>query len=71
MKKLKQVSLASLRASRSMSQKDLADVMNVSSGLIGMYEIGKRKPSLDKAMFISKFFNTPLENISFATQKTG
>lgn len=69
--RVKKITLVELRGSRNMTQKELADMMKVSSSLIGLYETGKRKPSIEKAMFIAKFFNTPLENISFATQKSG
>lgn len=67
--KKKQVSLATLRAAKGLSQKEFAKKINVSPGLIGLYETGRRKPSLGKALLISQYFNIPLENISFETTK--
>lgn len=61
----KKISLAKLRLELGLSQRELAKQINVSSGTIGMYEVGKRTPSLDKARRISEFFGIPLENIVF------
>lgn len=58
--------LATLRKENNMSQRTLATILNVSSGTIGMYESGKRTPSLKQAIEIAKLFNTPVENISFS-----
>ena len=58
--------LATLRKENNMSQRALATKLNVSSGTIGMYESGKRTPSLKQAIEIAKLFNTPVENISFS-----
>ena len=66
MAKQKLIPLATLRAARGLSQKELAKEINVSSGLIGLYETGKRKPSLEKARIIAAYFNTPIESISFS-----
>lgn len=66
-KKTKPVALATLRASKGMSQKDLAELMGVSPGLIGLYETGKRSPSLLRAKQISMIFDISLDNISFVT----
>lgn len=49
--------LKSLRQSRGYSQVRLAEMLNVSSGLIGMYETGKRKPSFEQIEAIADFFN--------------
>lgn len=59
--------LAELRKKQGLSQKALAKQINVCAGTIGMYEIGKRTPSLDRALRISEFFGIPLENISFSS----
>ena len=66
-KKPKQVDLATLRASKGMTQKDLAEYIGVSPGLIGLYETGKRTPGLARAKQISILFNTSLDSISFVT----
>ena len=54
-----------LRSIKGVSQRQLAYDINVSPGLIGMYETGKRKPSLEKAIIIARYFNVPVENILF------
>lgn len=64
--KKKQITLSALRAAKGMSQRELSKELNFSPGLIGLYETGKRKPSLDNAMLIAGYFETPLEKISFA-----
>lgn len=40
--------LKSLRLKNGLSQAILADMLDVSSSLIGLYETGKRKPSAEK-----------------------
>lgn len=69
MKKGKQIPLSVLRKSRGFSQKDLAEELGVSSSLIALYETGKRKPKLERAIEIGKYFNIPVENISFTVEK--
>lgn len=59
--------LAQLRAEQHMSQRELAQKVGVSSAAIGMYETGKRSPSLNRAMIIAQIFNIPIENISLCT----
>lgn len=68
MKKEKMVSLSSLRDVKGLSQRDLAHELNVSVGLIGLYETGKRKPSFDRALQIAKYFDTPVEKIKFSNK---
>ena len=63
--KEKTVSLSSLREVKGLSQKELANELNVSVGLIGLYETGRRKPSFDRAMQIARYFDTPVERIKF------
>lgn len=60
--------LAVLRREKNMSQRDLALRLNISSGAIGMYESGKRTPSLNKAIEIAEIFNIPVEKIQFTSQ---
>lgn len=69
MKKEKTIPLSRLREAKGMSQKDLANELNVSIGLIGLYETGRRKPSFDRAMQIAKFFDLPVEKISFSNNQ--
>lgn len=59
--------LAQLRAEQHMSQRELAQKVGVSSAAIGMYETGKRRPSLNRAITIAQIFNIPIENISLCT----
>ncbi len=65
MKEEKQVSLSILRKSKGFSQKEFAEKIGVSSSLIALYETGKRKPKLERAIVIAKYFNVPVENIYF------
>lgn len=69
MKKDKTIPLSRLREAKGMSQKDLANELNVSIGLIGLYETGRRKPSFDRAIQIAKFFDLPVEKISFSNNQ--
>lgn len=69
MKKTKQIPLATLRAAKGLSQKQLALALNVSPGLIGLYETGKRKPSLERAKIIATFFDISIENILFSNKE--
>ena len=62
----KQVSLSKLRKKKGLSQRALAKELHFSAGTIGLYETGRRKPSLDNAKIIAKYFNVPVETISFA-----
>lgn len=58
--------LAELREENGMTQRKLAEKLNISPGTIGMYETGKRNPPLDRAIKIAKIFDVPVENISFS-----
>lgn len=63
-----QIKLSTLRMSKGLSQRDLADELNISAGIIGLYETGKRTPSLKNAKIIAKYFEVSLEDISFANK---
>ena len=52
-----------------MTQKELAEALNISESAIAMYEIGERTPTLKKAKMIADFFNVPLESINFFWEK--
>lgn len=60
--------LAELRKKKRMSQRELSEALHLSTGAIGMYETGKRRPSLSKAIAIASFFNVPVETISFGNK---
>lgn len=64
-----QISLSSLRTAKGLSQRELANALNFSVGIIGLYETGKRTPSLKNAKIIANFFEVSLEDISFANNK--
>ncbi len=59
--------LAELRAENDLSQRDLAKMLDIQPGTIGMYESGKRNPPLTRAISIARIFNVPVEEISFCT----
>jgi putative transcriptional regulator len=65
MKKSKQLTLAEIRSAKGLSQRELAKEINVGASTIGMYESGKRNPTLQRALEISKYFGIPVEQIRF------
>ncbi len=69
MKKDNKIPLSVLRSVKGLSQKELANRLNVSPSSIALYETGKRKPKLDRAIEIAKIFDVPVESIAFKTVK--
>lgn len=65
MEKERKIPLSDLRKMKGFSQKEFAAELGVSSALIALYEVGKRKPKLERAIMIAKYFNIPVENILF------
>ena len=61
--------LSKLRYEKGYSQIELAEKIGVTKGAIGMYETGKRTPSLKTAKVIANYFEVSLEEISFANNK--
>ena len=57
--------LAALRNEKELSQKMFALQVGVSPSLVGMWETGKRNPSLHNAFKIASFFGIPIEQIKF------
>lgn len=53
-----------LRKSRHLSQDKLADELDLSRSLIGMFESGKRKPSYETLELIADYFNVRLDDLS-------
>lgn len=49
--------IAILRRSRQMTQRQLAKALRVSPSAIGMYEQGRRQPSIDLVVSISRQFS--------------
>ena len=53
--------LISLRESNKMSQQELATKLGVSRSTIGMYEQGRREPSIETLEFIADIFNVDMD----------
>lgn len=53
--------LYELRTSRGISQATLAKELGLSTGLIGMYEAGKRMPSVEAQEQLADYFNVSLD----------
>lgn len=69
MKKDTKIPLSVLRSVKGLSQKDLANRLNVSPSSIALYETGKRKPKLDRAIEIAKIFDVSVESIAFKSER--
>ena len=61
----KKKTLAALRNEKELSQKMFALQVGVSPSLVGMWETGKRNPSLHNGLKIASFFGIPVEQIKF------
>lgn len=53
--------LKSLRETKGISQKELAESLNVSDVMVSMYEQDKKKPSLDTIAKMSDYFNVTVD----------
>lgn len=53
--------ISRLRTEKGLSQRDLADLLGVSNGAIGMWETGKRQPDLDTVKKIASFFGISID----------
>jgi len=53
--------LKSLRESKDLTQQDLADILKVSVGTIGMYEIDKRLPNNKNSEKLADYFGVSLD----------
>lgn len=56
--------LKTLRKFKKLSQDKLADELNLSRSLIGMWESGQRKPSFETLELLADFFNVRLDDLS-------
>ncbi len=50
-----------LRKEKNLYQKDLAKIIGVSDGAVGMYEIGKRMPDKEILLVIANYFNVSFD----------
>ena len=48
-----------------MTQNDLAGELKVTAGAVGMWETGKRMPSLEMAKEFADYFQTTIEELFF------
>jgi len=53
--------ISRLRSERGMNQRELASILGVSNGAIGMWETGKREPDLDMVSKIAAYFNVSVD----------
>ncbi|KFX55799.1 helix-turn-helix domain-containing protein [Clostridium botulinum] len=54
-----------LRIKNSLTQKDVAKKINKTTSYYGMLETGKRKPSIEVAYSLAKFYGVTIEEIFF------
>lgn len=57
--------IAKYRSKKGLTQNELAEELKVTSGAVGMWETGKRVPSLDMAKDIADYFNASIEEVFF------
>lgn len=50
-----------VRKEAGLTQKELAQILKLSSGTVAMWEIGKRNPSVKSLEGLSKIFNAPTD----------
>ncbi|WP_222845965.1 helix-turn-helix transcriptional regulator, partial [Flavilitoribacter nigricans] len=55
--------LRALRKARGLSQNEMADLLDVTSGTISNYEQGTSNPDIPKLLYISTFFNVSIDDI--------
>ncbi|MDF2548784.1 MAG: helix-turn-helix domain protein [Anaerosolibacter sp.] len=59
--------LKQIRESKKLTQKELADLVNLSQETISQYENGKRRPNIIIARKIADIFGISLDNIFFGS----
>lgn len=55
--------LKEYRIKNNLKQKDIAEILGITTSYYGMIEIGKRKVSLDIALRLSSYYKVPVEEI--------
>lgn len=59
-----------LRSEKGLTQEKLAEALGISVEYVGKIERGKRTPSLDLVIAMSKFFHTSTDYILLANRRT-
>ena len=62
--------MAALRYQAGMSQAELAQKLSVSPSAVGMYEQGRREPSMDKVVALSRLFEVSTDFLLTGTPVT-
>ena len=52
-----------LRTKRNLKQREIAEALGITTSYYGMIELGKREPSLELALKISRYFGLKIEDI--------
>ena len=60
-------SIGELRIKKGLSQSQLAEMLHVSASTIGMYEQGRRTPSIDMLVELSRAFDVSLDYLITGT----
>lgn len=55
------------RLERNLTQKEVANLVGITTSYYGMIEIGEREPALKVAQKLATFFNTSIEQLFFNT----
>lgn len=55
------VQIKNLRKAKKISQSELAKVLNVTTGAIGLWETGRREPDYEMLIKIANFFNVTVD----------
>lgn len=63
--------IASMRRSMGMSQADLAKALGISASAVGMYEQGRRQPSMELMADMAKLFGVSIDFLVTGKTKDG
>ena len=55
--------LKELRTKKNLKQREVAEAVGITTSYYGMIELGKREPSLELALRISRYFGLKIEDI--------
>lgn len=53
--------LKELRKKRNLTQQELAEILKVTPGAIGLWEIGRREPDYKTLMILAQYFNVSVD----------